>query len=350
MLYEDVLEKGFCSAISTDGMSESEWLENRRRGIGGSDSGAILGMNKYSTPLSVYISKKGMLDDGLNANNSAIKWGKMAEAAIREGLAKDLDLHIETSPVMYTSKENPFMIADLDGLCYTEETAIIEGKEINGLGGLEIKTATSRNTEFGSDEIPDSYYCQVQHYMAVTGLDWFILAVLIDKADGRIYVVPRNEDFIKNTLIPAEKAFWNDYILTDTMPAPTGNDYESKALDGIYNECSAEIELPEEVSKLCDAYSVAAANEKKSAEQKEAIKEQIKMAIYKASPEADAEKQKIVATVGGAKITWSRQVRKSVDTEMLKKSGLYDSYCKESTSLVMRITAEKKALSAADVF
>ena len=349
MLYEEVLKKGHCTAISTEGMSEAEWLENRRNGIGGSDSGALLGMSKYATPLSVYIAKKGLLDDGLNANNRAIKWGKMAENAIREGLAKDLNLKIETSPVMFTSKDNPFMLADLDGLCWTKEQMVIEGKSVLGLGGLEIKTATSRNQEFGTDEIPDSYYCQVQHYMAVTGLSWFILAVLIDKADGRIYVVPRNDEFITNMLIPAEKAFWNDYVLTDIMPAPTGNEYEAKTLDGVYKDCCAEIELPPEVSLLCDEYNLASQEEKAAGERKEIIKEKIKIAIFKASPDADVEKQKIVAKAGGAKISWSKQVRKIADTDRLKKSGLFDEYCKESTSLVMRITAEKRAESAADI-
>lgn len=349
MLYEEVLEKGCCTATNTDGMSEDAWLEKRRSGIGGSDSGALLGMNKYATPLSIYIAKKGMLDDGLNANNQAVKWGKMAESAIRDGLGKDLDLQIETAPVMFKSKANPFMLADLDGLVFAPEAREIEGKSVSGLGGLEIKTATSRNAEFGSDEIPDSYYCQVQHYMAVTGLPWFILAVLIDKADGRIYVVPRNDEFINNMLIPAEKAFWNECVLTGTMPAPTGNEYEAKTLDGVYKECCAEVELPEDVSLLCDEYNLASQEEKAAAERKEIVKEKIKIAILKASPDADVEKQKIVARAGGAKISWSKQIRKVCDADRLKKSGLFDEYCKESTSLVMRITAEKRAESAADI-
>ena len=350
MLYEEILKNGFCTAESTDGMSEDVWLEKRRAGIGGSDSGALLNMNKYATPLSVYIAKKRLLDSDLNKNNQSIKWGKMAEAAIRKGLADDLNLQIETAPVMFKSKDNPFMLADLDGLIFVSEGREIEGKTVKGIGGLEIKTATSRNAEFGKDEIPDSYYCQVQHYMAVTGLQWFILAVLIDKADGRIYVVPRNEDFIKNTLIPAEKAFWNDYILTDTMPAPTGNENEAKTVDGIYKECAAEIDLPEEVSLLCDEYNLASQEEKAAGEKKKLAQEKIKIAILKASPTADAGKQKIIAKAGGAKITWNRQVRKIADTDKLKKAGLFDEYCKESESLVMRITAEKKTESAADVF
>lgn len=349
MLYEDVLKKGFCTAISTDGMDEETWLERRREGIGGSDSGAILGMNKYATPLSVYVSKKGLIDSGLNKNNRSIKWGKMAEAAIRDGLAKDLDLHIETAPVMFTSRGNPFMLADLDGLIFVPEAREINGKTVKGIGGLEIKTATSRNTEFGNDEIPDSYYCQVQHYMAVTGLDWFVLAVLIDKADGRIYVVPRSDDFINNILVPAEKAFWNDYILTDTMPAPTGNEYEAKMIDGIYKECAAEVELPEDVSFLCDEYNLALQEEKEMGERKEILKEKIKIAILNASPTADVEKQKIIAKAGGAKISWNKQIRKIADTDRLKKAGLFDEYCKESSSLVMKITAEKRAESAADI-
>lgn len=349
MLSDDVLKNGFCTAISTNGMSEEQWLENRRKGIGGSDSGAILGMNKWATPLSVYIAKKGLLDDGLNRGNQSIKWGKMAESAIREGLAKDLGIQIETAPVMFTSKENPFMLADLDGLAFIPEEKEIGGKAVKGLGGVEIKTATSRNTEFGNDEIPDSYYCQVQHYMAVTGLEWFILAALIDKADGRIYVVLRNNDFINNTLIPAEKSFWNGYILTDTMPAPTGNENEAKVLDGVYKDCAAEVELPEEVSLLCDEYNLASKEEKAASERKRIAQEKIKIAIMNASPAADVEKQKIIATAGGAKISWSKQIRKIVDSDRLKKSGLFDEYCKESTSLVMRITAEKRAESAADI-
>ena len=115
-LVDEILSTEVCTAISTDGMSESEWLEKRRSGIGGSDSGAILGLNKYATPLSVYIAKKGMLEDGLNVNNQSIKWGKMAEAAIRQGLAEDLNLQIETAPVMFKSVENPLCLQTLTAL------------------------------------------------------------------------------------------------------------------------------------------------------------------------------------------------------------------------------------------
>ena len=46
--------------ISTKNMSREEWLEARRKGIGGSDASAFLGQNQWSSPLSVYMDKRGM--------------------------------------------------------------------------------------------------------------------------------------------------------------------------------------------------------------------------------------------------------------------------------------------------
>ena len=42
--------------------TEDNWLELRKKGIGGSDVGAIMGSNEYSSPLQVY---KDKVEDGL---------------------------------------------------------------------------------------------------------------------------------------------------------------------------------------------------------------------------------------------------------------------------------------------
>ena len=44
-------------------MTRDEWLESRRKGIGGSDASAILGLNPYSSPLAVYLDKIGKSED-----------------------------------------------------------------------------------------------------------------------------------------------------------------------------------------------------------------------------------------------------------------------------------------------
>lgn len=45
--------------MPTDNMTEDQWLEARRAGIGGSDAAAIAGLSKWKTPMSVYLDKLG---------------------------------------------------------------------------------------------------------------------------------------------------------------------------------------------------------------------------------------------------------------------------------------------------
>jgi len=340
LLYKTLLENGLSTFKRTTRLTENEWLKLRQSGIGGSDCGAIMGMNKYATPLSCYLSKTVAISDENKTTNESIQWGKMAESAIRDGLAKDLKLLIEEVPGMFTSVKYPFMNANLDGLVDAKEGTEINGVFVSGLGGLEIKTATDRNTEFTNDEIPDSYYCQVQHYMSVTGLNWFMLAVLIGKVSGKIYVVPRNDNFIER-IIEKESFFWNENVLKNEMPAPTGNERESEAINALMNSAPSEIELPEEFESFCNEYKTLDAQIKELKQNQELIKERIKLAICNTEGEGE-NNSKIIAKAGSYKITWQKQLRKVVDTEALKKNGLFEEYSKNSESLVMRINAGKE--------
>ena len=49
--------------VKTDGMEKSEWLKWRRKGIGGSDAGAVLGISPYKTARDVYYEKLGREPD-----------------------------------------------------------------------------------------------------------------------------------------------------------------------------------------------------------------------------------------------------------------------------------------------
>lgn len=43
--------------VSTLNLSRDEWLKYRKQGIGGSDAGAICGLNPYTTAMHVYYNK-----------------------------------------------------------------------------------------------------------------------------------------------------------------------------------------------------------------------------------------------------------------------------------------------------
>ena len=158
MLYEQVIERGKAHLTDTSAMSRSEWLKLRASGIGGSDAGAIMGLNKYATPLSVYFAKK---DLAVQEGSKAAEWGNILEDPVRQKAREELGIQIETVPGMFTNKEHDFMNANFDGLVFVEGEKEIAGSVVSGLGGHEIKT--SRTGEgFTTDEIPDSYYAQVQ--------------------------------------------------------------------------------------------------------------------------------------------------------------------------------------------
>ena len=333
MLYEQVIELGKARLTDTSAMSRSEWLKLRASGIGGSDAGAIMGLNKYATPLSVYFAKK---DLAVQEGSKAAEWGNILEDPIRQKAREELGIEIETVPGMFTNKEHDFMNANFDGLVFVEGEKEIAGSVVSGLGGHEIKTSRTGDG-FTTDEIPDSYYAQVQHYMAVTGLTFFVLTVFIfDQYTGRHYVIPRNEEFIER-LIEAESTFWNDFVLANVMPAPTGNENELDLVKAL--PMAEEITLSEDTEQLLEEKAAIDSQIKELQEKSDILKEQVLLKMTEASGEENA--PKTLATCGLWKISLNTQVSKRVDTNALKKAGIYDEYAKESVSRVLRITKTK---------
>lgn len=316
--------------------NHDEWLELRKKGIGGSDAGAILGYNKYASPCSVYLQKKGF--ESSFKGNKATEWGHILEEPLRNKLREEYpDMKIETVPGMFTSKKYPYMNANLDGLVFAEKEITIKGETISGLGGLEIKTS-SMGDGFEDDEIPDSYYCQVQHYMAVTGLPWFVLTVFFfNSKDGDVYVIRRNQDFI-NDLTEKEKSFWEDYFEKDIIPAPIGVQNEKDIISNL--DVSESVMLDEKDEQTLRQLLNVQSEIKDLKSKEEELKNAIILSLYEKSTNQKAEKT--TAQIGNIKLSYTTQKRKSVDTEELKKSGLYDQYSKESVSKVLRVSEIKE--------
>lgn len=151
--------------------NRAAWLEARRCGIGGSDAGAVIGVNKYRSNVETWKEKTGAIVPADVGDKPAVKFGKLAERHIRALFALE---HPEMSVeyhefYMYINDRYPFLYATLDGEL-TDES--------DRCGILEIKTATIQNAAGWSewvDGIPQSYYAQVLHQLAATGWDFVIL-------------------------------------------------------------------------------------------------------------------------------------------------------------------------------
>ena len=205
--------------ILYDPKTREAWLTLRRGGIGGSDAGTVLGLNKYKTNLELWEEKTGRAESEFTGNE-ATRYGQKAEEHIRALFHLDhpdynLDYHEFR---MHGNEKYPFMYATLDG----ELTG--NGKK----GVLEIKTATIQNNGQWSEwenRIPDTYYAQVVHQLTVTEWDFaYVRAYLRYYKDGDLRATIRDyyidADDIKNdaaALIEAETKFW-DCVISGREP------------------------------------------------------------------------------------------------------------------------------------
>ena len=326
-----VLKLGAASFEDTTSLTQDQWVEQRTQGIGGSDAGAIMGLNPWSTPLMVWLSKKGK---NTFEGNAATEWGNILEAPIRRKVAESIGGRIEITGGTFVSKTAPFMRANLDGVLRVK-TLTLDGVTVYGLGGWECKT-TGHGGGFDDGEIPDSYYAQVQHYMATTGLPWFVLsAFVLDRRDMRHYIVPRNEDFIES-MIECERAFWLNNVVCDTAPAPMGTEAEARLVDALTS--GGEFTLPSEYEGTFDQLEQIKAQIKDLETQRRALEESLKLKMSTLGGDGT---DRTVATCGSWKAVWSEQKRTSIDTSLLKQAGLYGKYSKESSYKTLRIARLK---------
>jgi putative phage-type endonuclease len=182
-----------------------QWLDERRKGIGGSDVAAILGLSPWKTAFQVYQDKRGEV--GNYEGSAAMDWGKRMEPAIRQWYSDQTGRSVRVPEKIIYNSEYPFMLASLDG--FTDDGRIVE-----------IKTARSGKGwgEPGTAEIPDCYALQVQHYMLVTGMWVADVAVSIGGGSPELYTVEADRELF-NLLIEAEAAFW-ERVQSGNPPEP----------------------------------------------------------------------------------------------------------------------------------
>lgn len=200
--------------VSTKNMSRQEWLEERRKGLGGSDSAVACGLSRYSTPRHLYHDKRGELEE--QPDNEYFKWGRKLEVLILEEAAEQTGLKIAPYKFMIWSHKYPWAFVNLDGYVFGPDAPI---------GIVECKTAGwIKSDEWGvsgTDLIPQEYVLQCQHALAVTGLGFAILAVLIGGNQFRWYRLERDQTLI-DKLMRLEFNFW-DNLQNEIPPNPDFN-------------------------------------------------------------------------------------------------------------------------------
>ena len=190
-------------------VSHEQWLNLRKTGIGGSDAGAVCGLNPYSSAMKVFQDK--ISDTVEEADNEAMRIGHDLEDYVAKRFMEATRLKVRKSNFMYRSKEHPYMLADVDRLIVGEDA------------GLECKTASVYSADKWADgNIPLHYVMQCYHYMAVTGKrTWYLAAVILGK-EFVYHKLEWDEELIQH-LIDVEGKFWNEHVVKRVIPSPDGS-------------------------------------------------------------------------------------------------------------------------------
>lgn len=305
-----------------------QWVEARKNGIGGSDVASIMGLNKYSSPLSVWLIKTGREPSPDLSDNQAVEWGNRLEDVVADKFADEHpELQVRRRNATMVSIKRPWAFANIDRW-------VTDGK--GNVGILEVKTVGMRRAADWDSGVPLYYLTQVMHYMSVTGYQYAWVAVLIGGQEFREYYIERDEQDIQ-AINDAVDTFWRDFVETDTAPALIGNDPEANALLSQHSDSSQEFisMLDEDVSMI---------------DELQAIKDQIDDLKHQKTLIENKIKELIGNNKGieteTKRITWVRSTRSSFDKKAFDAAhpGITNDYMKTSvTNGGIRISVKKGA-------
>ncbi len=297
--------------ISLSGIDNTGWLRLRKSGIGGSDAGAICGVNPYSSAMKVFKDKTS--EEIEEQDNEAIRIGHDLEDYVAQRFMEATGLKVRKSNFMYRSKEHPFMIADVDRLVVGEDA------------GLECKTASAYNADKWADgAIPLHYVMQCYHYMAVTGKRvWYIAAVIL----GREFTYRKLEwdDALIERLISIEDNFWNNHVVKGIIPPPDGSKVCDEVIQQYFHTAkkASAIKLVGFDEKLRRREEILGFISELQAEQKQ-IEQEVKLFMQ----------ENELASSEAFRVTWKNIDSTKLDAKRIKEEmpELYADYGKVSHS------------------
>ena len=158
--------------VSTEGLPEKDWLEYRRRGIGGSDAAAILGISPFATARDLYYDKLKIVPfDDSESNWVAKKMGHLLEALVAEIFHVKTGYRIYQIKKMFYHPVHTFMLADIDYFVELPggRTAILEIKTTN------YNAKDHWWSEDGQEIVPLNYEAQGRHYTEDSQSLWVLV-------------------------------------------------------------------------------------------------------------------------------------------------------------------------------
>ena len=292
--------------------THEEWLEERKKSLGGSDVGAILGMNEYSSPYTVWAEKTGKLPPF--EGNEWTKLGNDLEGYVAQRFCEASGLKVVNDNTTWRNDKYPHLHANID-------------RRVVGMkAGVECKLTSEFNAKkYKNGEFPDRFYAQCVEYLCVTELERWFLAVLIYGKGIKIYQmtrIPNDEvpewcessvyvdDGEIEAMVKATADFW-EYVKSGEAPLADGSASTSETLRTIYPESNGDTVSLMAFADELNQYKHLAALESDYKKMKDECANRIKAYMGEASK---GETDKF-------KVTWTSSVRNTFDHKAFAKDN-----------------------------
>lgn len=274
-----------------------EQLAEHNAGLGGSDSPRYANMD-----FDLWREKIGDAPPRERPRDARMEWGSRLEPVVRDWLAEKL--RSEILPVKTQHHPSlPWMLGHLDGMVRAKDLDQNEFFE-----GVEVKCSDKLYAhewgETGTDLVPIRHVLQVHHYMLVTSMPRFHIAVLLGGNTPRHYVIEYDHE-LGELLLARAKVFWQHVVTRTPPPAVT-----SSHVEYLYPHSQESIVKANET--VLDAFNMLTqlrrqeARAKKSADE---IEVKVKAFMGAAAILADPRGRKLA--------TWREQQREYLNTNAL---------------------------------
>lgn len=204
-----------------------EWYEFRKRGIGGSELGTVLSINKYDTAVRLFHEKIGSVEPR-REDNQRMFWGRELEEKVadawqyydgtREGYVENFTSgkivrKCRSVNGYAVNPDYPWLFASVDRLINIEGGFnLITGEPLEKEAILECKNMSYWVSQMWDDGIPIYHLAQIHAYMIIFDADYAEIAMLVDGGTLQVEKIQRDEALCER-ILTISKAFWYNRVL-----------------------------------------------------------------------------------------------------------------------------------------
>lgn len=204
--------KNIGSAVGS-GQTREEWLLERRKYLGGSDAGKVLGVSRWGCPRQVAYDKMGVDKDFNDDDKMEFRRGNRLEPVAVAYYTEITGRETKQTKRHHVPGKDHLAVS-MDRIVFKKEDTKRENP-----GYLEVKTLGRYSfLKIKKEGIPDEWIIQVQHGCAVTALTWGSYAIYSPELDELIHFDVVADTALGETILEKLEDFWQLNVLCKVLP------------------------------------------------------------------------------------------------------------------------------------